>query len=231
MACAERSSQIQMSRPAERGRSILFVAAQAGFAERMAEGAQGGVAGKGGAGLLLGGGEFGGRRIAVEIHGVENAPEIGGQVDAGEVFAALGGGGIGRLLRAVEVEEEDAPRGGGAGGVAPQADVLVAEVVMEHAGIVQGADGVGDALQEVHERGAAGRAGIEAVQFVAEAGQVGHEGGDEEAFAEAGAFPALGDGDGGRGADAGGAQGEGVFGRRAGLCCRCVRRRRSRQAD
>ncbi len=74
---------------------------------------------------------------------------------------------------------------------------------------MQGPDGAGDGLEQVHEGGAAGSFGIEAVEFVAEAGQAGDEGGDKAAVAEAGAFPSFDDGDGGGGADAGVAEGEG----------------------
>jgi hypothetical protein len=80
---------------------------------------------------------------------------------------------------------------------------------VEDAGIVEGADGIGDALEQGHEGRAAGRGGIEAVEFVAEAGEVGDVGGDEPGFAQAGAFPALDDGEGGGGADAGVAEDEG----------------------
>jgi hypothetical protein len=158
---------------------------------------------------LFGLGEFGRRGMAVEIHGMEDAAEIGGQVEAGEVGAALGGRGGGDAVGAVEVEEKDGPGGGGVVGVAQEGDVLVAEVAVEDAGIVEGADGVGDALEQVHEGGAAGGGGVEAVEFVAQVGEVGDVGGDEMAFAEAGALPAFDDGDGGGGADAGGAEGEG----------------------
>ena len=124
--------------------------------------------------------------------------------------ANSGGGRGGRAAGAVEVEEEDLPRRGEIAGLAAEADVLVAEVAVEEAGVVEAADGVGDALEEVHEGGAAGGLGVEAGEFVAEVGQVGDVGGDEAGFAEAGAVPAFGDGDGGGGADAGGAQEEGV---------------------
>ncbi len=190
---------------------IPLGAPDAGFAEGMAEGAQGGVAIEGGAGLALGFGEFGRRGVPVEIHGVEDAEKVGGQVEAGEVGAAFGWRRDLGVARARLRSRNRMLQGVAApSGFALEADVLVAEVAVEKAGVVHGADGFGDALEKVHEGGAAGRAGVDAMEFVAEAGEIGHEGRDEAAFAEPESFPSFGDGDGGGSADAGGAEGERV---------------------
>ena len=185
-------------------------AAQARFAEGMAPGAQGGMAVEGGPGPALGFGEFGRRGIAAVVHGVEHAPEVGGQVETRQIGAALGRSGHRNLPGAVEIEETHLPRRGRIGRIAPQADVLVAEVAMQQAGVVQAADGVGHGLEQVHQRRAARGLGVDSIQLLAQVGEAGHEGGDEPGFAQAVAFPAFGDGHGGGRADAGGAQEQGV---------------------
>ena len=75
---------------------------------------------------------------------------------------------------------------------------------------MQAADGVRDGLEQIHQRRAARRLGVDPIQFVAQVAEVGDVGGDEPGFAQAGAFPAFGDGDRRGRAHAGRAQEQGV---------------------
>ena len=119
-------------------------------------------------------------------------------------------GGGGGWAGAVQVEEIHVPGGVRCFGVWLQGDVLVAEVAVEEAGIVHGACLVGHALEEGHQGRAIGGFGVDAVEFVAQIGELRDEGGDEMGLAEARAFPVFGYADGRGGADAGVAQEEGV---------------------
>jgi hypothetical protein len=150
---------------------------------------------------------------------MEDAAEVGGQVESSQVGSTLGGGGVGGVPGAVEVQEEHLPGGVGLVRVVLEGDVLVAEIAMEQAGVVEGAGGPGHALEQGHEGGAAGGFGVDALEFVAETGQAGHKGGHQAAVVEAGALPAFDHGNGRGGFDAGPAQdervAEGAFGFRA----------------
>ncbi len=170
------------------------------------------MAGEGSAGLGFGAQEGARWGVAAVVHGQKDAAEVARQVEAGEVGAALGVGG-GRVAgaRAVEVEEEDAPAVRG-GGVAPEGDVLIAEVAVDEAGVVEGAHGGRDGFEKVHEGRAEGGLGVDALEFGAEVGEAGFVRGHEAAFEEAaGARVAAFEGRQGRGgADGGVLQAAGV---------------------
>lgn len=101
--------------------------------------------------------------MSVEIHGVEDAEEVGRQIKAGEVGSALFKGRIGHDMGAVEVEEQHLPRGVGIVRIAAEADVLVAQVAVQDPGVVHRAHGGGGALEQRHQRGAVGALGIHPV--------------------------------------------------------------------
>ena len=82
------------------------------------------------------------------VHLEEDAEEVGGQRDAREVAGAEARrDGAREDAAAVEVDEENAA-------VGREQDVLVAEVQVDEAGVVEAAAGGGDALQEGDEGGA-----------------------------------------------------------------------------
>ena len=133
-------------------------------------------------------------RAVAEVDAEEDAAEVRGELELGEVARALAERERGAEVAAVEVDEARVGPGGVAG--AAQEEVLAAEVVVDVAAVVHPADGVGGEAEERDVLGGVGVVAEEARHLGVEVGAALEEAGDEVALDEARAGPVLEVGDG-----------------------------------